>query len=475
MKRGSIFILVSLTTTLVSFLGACGGDDTVVPLNDASSDVTVKGDGGGDAAKEASNRDASFDVQVPPPGDFCGLPGSLVFTDDTSIQIPGAEGGGSADLSFLSLPNGFCAHYYATVPSARGVRVAPGGEVFVASPSTSTAGGAPTGMGAIVVVPDDDKDGFGDSVLTFQSTSVADDAGTKATLPLASVEGMLFTNGFFYYQDHTTIQRVPYTSGMRQNTATPTQMIDINVYVDSFHWPKTLDVADDGTIYVTNGSFDSETCVEPHVPKGVVMAIDGTPNGKLIAQGFRNPQYMRCQHGHNNCFLNELTKDFSTGAGGREKLVQFGAGQDWGFPCCASKDLPFPGGPANVDCSNVQDDTNAFIVGSTPFGLDFETGKWSDPYKNSVYISMHGQVGSWTGARVVMITTDPATGKPFPSSDRDGSASGPMTNFATGWDDGTRSHGRPSDLTFGADGRMYIANDYTGTVFWVAPIGLKHP
>jgi glucose/arabinose dehydrogenase len=489
MRRSFVFFVISLSTALVTALVACGGDDTVVPLDGSAHDATSGGaEGGANGSVDAgSGRDASFDVTPPPPGDFCGLPGSLVFTNDTSIQIPGNAG--DPDLSWLTLPNGFCAHYYASVPSARQVRVAPGGEVFVASPSRSTAGGAPTGVGAIVVVPDDNKDGYGDPSVHFQDTSVAD-AGTGGVL--SDVEGMLFANGFFYYQDGTTIQRVPYTTGTRQNASTQTQMIDVNVYVDVFHWPKTLDMADDGTIYVTNGSTDGEWCLEPHIVQGAILAVDGTANGKVIAHGFRNPQYMRCQHGHNHCFVNELTKDFSSSVGGREKLLLFGPGQDWGFPCCASKDLPFPvpppekgepPWPSKADCSMVQSDQNAFIVGSTPFGLDFEPGLWPTGYQKNVFIAMHGAVGSWIGARVVTIPTDPTSGLPFPATNQDGGVSGPMTDFITGWDDsatqpmmlGSRAHGRPSDVTFGADGRMFVANDFDGTILWVAPIGLKHP
>jgi hypothetical protein len=51
-----------------------------------------------------------------------------------------------------------------------------------------------------------------------------------------------------------------------------------------------------------------------------------------------------------------------------------------------------------------------------------------------------------------------------------GLPTGQAIDFATGWDDGTQSHGQPADDTFGPDGRMYVANDRTGDIFWVAPI-----
>jgi glucose/arabinose dehydrogenase len=484
-KRVLFAVLTATCTAFFALLVACGGDDTIVPIHDsgldaidATKDSPV--DSGPDTYLPCGVRgdrlDASTDVVPPPATDFCGLPGSVVFTGDTVITIPSTKN--APDISWVNLPNGFCAHYYSNVDAARQIRVAPGGELFVASPSLSTAGGAPTGIGAIVVIPDDDKDGFGDvtastgtgAPFVFQNESVITDGG------LAAVQGMLFANGSFYYQDGTTIQRVPYTTGQRKIADAPTQMIDVKVYQSGSHWPKTLDIADDGTIYVTNGSDQAETCVTPHVFKGGILAIDGTPQGKQIAQGFRNPQYMKCQRGHDHCFVNELTRDFSTSIGGREKLVLFGAGQDWGFPCCATKNVPFPDIMPTPDCSGVQADTNAFIVGSTPFGLDFEPGTWPDPYKNAVFIAMHGQVGNWIGTRVVSIKVDTATGTPFPSSNATGTTQGPMTDFVTGFNDcGRREHGRATDLTFAPDGRMFIASDEDGMIFWVAPIGVKHP
>lgn len=448
---------------------ACGSVSHDTADADASADGAADGfsdpDGGADAF-DAFVRDASFDVNLPPTDEYCGLPGAIVFEQDTHVIVPGGPSASGTDLSFLTLPNGYCAHYFATVPSARAIRFAPGGELFVASPSRSTAGGAPTGIGAILALADDDKDGLADP---------PPDGGTlqfQGGLP--STQGMLFTPGFFYYQNDTKVMKVPYTPGTRHNSMFATQVIDVNQYMSPFHWPKTLDMADDGRIYVTNGGDQTEACVAPHPFRGGVLEIDGTPNGKEVAQGFRNSMYMRCQKGHNLCFVNELTRDFSASQGGREKIVHFKDGDDFGFPCCATKDTPFPDIMPVPDCSMVQPDTETFRVGDTPFGLDFEPNAWKDGWNQNVFIAEHGAVSTWIGARIIAIKTDTATGKPLPGTTTgSGNPQGSMRTFASGWDDDTRSHGRPADLAFSADGRLYIANDWNGQIFWVAPLGLK--
>jgi hypothetical protein len=65
------------------------------------------------------------------PGAPCDLPGSWVHDSSGTHVVPG--GSDQTDLSWLTLPQGFCAHHYAVVPNARQLRFAPGGDLFVAS------------------------------------------------------------------------------------------------------------------------------------------------------------------------------------------------------------------------------------------------------------------------------------------------------------------------------------------------------
>jgi glucose/arabinose dehydrogenase len=188
-----------------------------------------------------------------------------------------------------------------------------------------------------------------------------------------------------------------------------------------------------------------------------------------VAKGFRNPIAIRCQRGHNRCFALELAKDYTYGQGGREKLVPIRQGDDWGFPCCATKSFPYQGSPPGTNCSSVAAEGNSWFIGDTPFGVDFEPGFWPAPWTRQVFVATHGAAGSWVGARIVAIPTD-ATGMPMPSTNKDNQGVGTgMVDFATGWDDHTTSHGRPAAVTFSPDGRLFVANDSNGVIFWIAP------
>lgn len=398
---------------------------------------------------------------------FCDLPGSLQFTEGGQVLVPGGAAD-APDLSWLTLPTGFCAHFYGRVGNARQLRVAPGGELFVASPITITTGGrSEDGLSAVVVLPDDDRDGAADQTITFMD-------GMKST------QGMLFANGFFYFQqDRTKIARVPYAAGDRAPSGSSELVVEIgratNRNEDTLHWPKMLDIADDGTIYVTNGGSQFDPCEPGHPFRGGILKIDGTPGAAYVAKGFRNPIAVRCAPGFNRCFAIELARDYTANVGGREKLVPVREGDDWGHSCCATANQRYPDITPAPDCSSVSQEGGAFVIGHTPFDLDFAPTTWPPPWNNRAYVPMHGAYGTWEGARVVSIGMDPVTGDVLMGSELPAQDPGSLLEFAGGWDDGPAyegPHGRPANVTFAPDGRLFLGNDNTGDIIWIAPLGM---
>jgi glucose/arabinose dehydrogenase len=447
--------------------------DASPPQGDARSHVDARAHTDATVAKPDAH--AVIDADLPdvnrgeapgPMTDFCKLPGSVVWNGGLPSVVAG--GGTLPDLTWMRLPDGYCSHYYAAVPETRQLRFSPSGDLFVASPSATCAGGASGGMGAVVVLPDDNHDGVADGTTTF-----------LASLP--STEGLLFTGGYLYYQDGPLVRRMPYTTGERVATGTGEQVVDVSVYSSNLHWPKALDADDNGNVFVTNGGDNGEACEGAGAPDGEVgtsrpfhggiLQIDGTPNGKLVARGLRNPIAIRCAKGTGTCFGLELALDFAAQEGSREKLFPIHQGDDWGFPCCATANEAYSAYTNPVpDCSGVAAEDTSFLIDHTPFGLDFEEGSWTGDWKFRAFVALHGIVGSWVGARVVGIATDARTGWPVMTAETDAGSSPTMTDFATGWDDGQRAHGRPAAITFAPDGRMFIGNDIDGSIVWIAPV-----
>lgn len=451
--------------------------------NGFGHDASVKHDGGtsGDAPSGSDapgSVDAGIDVSeagdVPdaplPTGPFCTYPGSVQFTDAGTTIVPGGASNTEEELKFLHLPPGYCAHFYANVGNPRQIRFAPNGDLFVASPTRSTTAGGPNGENAIVILPDR-HNGYADIPVKYATN-------------LPATQGLLFANNSLYFQNAEAIVKVPYANGDHApsgSAITVATLLAPDFYDDGLHWPKPLDIADDGTIYLGNGGTQGEACVDPHPTHGGIFKLAGSTGdaGALpVAKGFRNAIAVRCQRGHNQCFALELSEDYTATFGGREKFGLIQDGADWGFPCCATQNLLYANLPApkpangNADCAGVYAEPVGFLIGDTPFGLAFEPGKWPAPWTGDAFIVLHGEAGGWNGARLVTIAVDSSTGLPVASSDTGGSNTGGMSDFGTGWDDNTMSHGRPGSVEFAADGRLFLANDLNGDIIWIAPEGL---
>jgi glucose/arabinose dehydrogenase len=211
---------------------------------------------------------------------------------------------------------------------------------------------------------------------------------------------------------------------------------------------------------------------------GGIYKLNPDGSTSLVATGFRNPIALRCQTNRNVCLAVELALDYSWSQAGREKIMPVRQGDNWGYPCCATQNTPYSGVTcrdtgATPDCSGVAPEDVSFLIGHTPFGIDYEGGQWPAPWAGRAFVTLHGDAARWTGARIVGIALDPTTGLPLPSSDLgDGGSSGSMVDFATGWDDGRKDHGRPAPITFAPDGRMFVGDDQQGAVIWIAPVGL---
>lgn len=402
-----------------------------------------------------------------PPHNWCALPGSVVFASDGSKrEVPGGEA--SPSVAWVTAPPGFCVHYFGTVPNARQVRIAPGGEAFIASPTGATTGGGPNGRAAILVLADDDQDGVADlpySVFLDQ---------------LPQTQGLLFANDSFYYQDGTSFRRLNYHPGLRRAPGPGEPIVTVSPpsYISLLHWPRSIDLADDGTLYFTNGSDQGEICYQERPFVGGVLKVDGNPGGTPVVKGLRNPISIRCQRGKGRCYGVEMALDYSEAAGGREKLFRIHDGDDQGYPCCATADRAYggvlalsqSGQPSRTpECSQVAEETVAFHIGRSPMGLDFEPERWPEPWRGNVLMGLHGEFGTWVGAKVVALARDPVTGAPRPASELAGGDPAALRDFASGWDDGQHAHGRPDDVSFSADGRLFVTNDVTGEILWFAP------
>jgi glucose/arabinose dehydrogenase len=113
-------------------------------------------------------------------------------------------------------------------------------------------------------------------------------------------------------------------------------------------------------------------------------------------------------------------------------------------------------------CGQVAHEDSSFTLGDTPFGFDWERQTWPEPFRDGVFVALHGSYYTtppWAGAGIVYAKTDPTTHKPVEG----------WHPFLGGFGPGGSALERPADVAFADDGRLFFADDQGGAVYWIAP------
>lgn len=461
MRRPSLLLFVLAVPAAVSLatFAACSKDEGPATTPAVPDAATIR-----DASHEASpHPDAS--------GPTCTMVDLAPGKGTKFCDLPGPE------AAELLVPPEFCVREFTTTPvmEARVLRFAPNGDLFVAAPSMVTAGGAGDGPGAIFVLPDDDGDGRADSVVTYAGPSPRNDStcGTLEADPknLACVHGLLFSGGYLYFTRSDEVRRFPHAAGQRVAPSATSELVATlgGAPIADARWTHTLEQPKSGGIYVSRGRMDTSACTPEEMKRGAVFALHVEANQPLpltpevVADGFRNPMYLRCSPAScGDCYASELTGDNWDGVGGREKVALLERkGESWGYPCCVARDVPAPGWSAQ-SCGSVGRELVAIPLHDTPFGLDFDRGGFPEPYRHGMFTALHGVITSFGGTGVVWLKTDPNSLRPI----------GEPKLFVAGFG---KPNGRATDVVFAPDGRMFIADDTTGKIYWVAPRTLAAP
>lgn len=365
----------------------------------------------------------------------------------------------AADVYRAGYPYGFCVRRFGAAAAARVMAFAPNGDLFVSSPATRTPGGAPPGAGQVLVLPDDDRDGSADAPAAFLSG-------------VPDVHGLLFDGAWLYYTTGAAVFRTPYAPGQRRAQGPGERVAELAGLAGAQRWTHTLARAADGTIYVSVGQYGAYTCSAAREARdgAVYRLVPGELRPVPVSAGHRNPLYLRCDPRGVTCYAAELSDDTwdpRSGTLGREKLIVIRDEEDYGYPCCAGNSASAPPGRGvGFDCGRVARELRAWPLHDTPFGMDFERGRWPDPYRGGFFVALHGEFVTWRNTKVVWSPVDPASGAP----------TGEWRDFLTGWGTSAQGiQGRVTDVVFRDDGRLFVADDQGGAIYWMAPETLTVP
>ena len=382
--------------------------------------------------------------------------------------VPGGPAG-TPDLGFLSLPVGFCAHFFANVGNTRQLRFAPGGELFVASPTTVhhrrwRRAGRPPSSSSPTTTPTASPT----PPITFLDQPAADARACSSptaisTTRTARASCACRTRAGRAHADRRRARRV----------ANINHYISIAALAEAARRRRRRH----HLRRQRRRRGRAVTAAAP-VPRRHPRARRHAGRGRW-RKGFRNP-IARALPARPQPLLRHR-------AGARLLRRPWAGARSWcrsatattgASPAARRTDRPVRRHPPGAGLLRRRRPRSAPSSSATrPFDLDFETGKWPEPWNHRVYVPLHGVFGTWEGARVVGIELDhDHRRRPARLGSARHADAAPWRDFATGWDDGTRV-ARPSRRSspFAADGRLFLGNDNTGDIIWIAPMSLAAP
>ncbi|NBX44163.1 MAG: sorbosone dehydrogenase family protein [Gammaproteobacteria bacterium] len=372
--------------------------------------------------------------------------GGVALTDRAMLwrMIRGieAEPPAATEVSrLLTVPEGFEISLWATgLPSARILTPLPTGDLLLTQP-----------RGGLVTWLQADRDGDGRS-----------DGQQVLRANLDRPNGIDYHEGWLYIAEATRVVRFRFDPE-QPALGEPEVLID-GLTADGGHWRKTVRVGPDGKLYLGQGST-CNVCLEADPRRATVMrfTLEGE-EGVLVASGTRNPYGFDWTPWDQRLYATENGRDLLGDDLPPDELNHIIEGGFYGWPHVHGKDIKDPKwaeGYAERIAAALPP-AHEFGAHVAPLGIRFlRHPERAAAHARTALVALHG---SWnrstpSGYEVVALHFD----------DR-GEIS--EQTFVAGFRQPDQLIGRPVDVAEGADGTIYITDDYAGAVYQVRASGV---
>jgi glucose/arabinose dehydrogenase len=337
----------------------------------------------------------------------------------------------------IRVPRGFSVGLFADqLPSVRFLRPLPGGGLLATTPHEGKVW---------LLAPDRDGDGRSDAVR-----------------PL--IEGLnkphgldLFENSL-YVAEGDGVGRVPIDLATGELKGKYERVVN-DLPSGGNHWTRTVRFGPDGWMYVTVGS-SCNVCIESDERRAAMLRF--RPDGnepQIFATGLRNSVGFDWQPGTDALYATDNGRDLLGDDFPPCELNLIRAGGFYGWPFANGDRVPDPdlgkGQEARIRSSIPP--AHGFGAHTAPLGMVFlRNPKLPTEWRGAALVAQHG---SWnrtrkSGYKVVSLHW---------------SADGTIAerDFLVGFEENENVIGRPVDVVEGADGTIYVSDDYASAVYWV--------
>jgi len=342
----------------------------------------------------------------------------------------------------LTLPTGFTISAFATnLGAARFMAVrSTDGTLFVAD-----------ARGRILALPDANRAGKADRTITFASN-------------LRQPTSIAFYQDWLYIGETDRVSRFRASDNAMQAQGAKETVVQLPAVGQ--HWTRTVGFGPDGKLYVAVGS-DCNVCEEQDQRRAAINVYDPDgANGRVFASGLRNAVGFAWQPGTTIMWATVNGRDNIGDDVPPDELRIVRDGSFNGWPYCNNGTTPNPEYKDASRCGGAVPAEVALQAHSAALGLTFgDQLNAPQPYKDSMYIAYHG---SWnrstqTGYKVMRVPiTNGQAGQP--------------EDFVTGWLPGSpdvpgSAWGRPTGVTVGSDGALYVSDDTASQIYRIAAAG----
>ena len=334
----------------------------------------------------------------------------------------------------IRVPEGFSIGLYAAVPRARFLRPTPAGDLLVSVPREGRVA---------LLERDRDGDGLPDGQRTLLEG-------------LDRPHGLDLHEGWLYVGESGAVARVRFdvTQGAVSGDL---ERVVTGLPTGGNHWTRTVRIGPDGMLYVTVGS-SCNVCFEEDPRRAAMLRF--RPDGSdetLYARGLRNAVGFDWRPGTEALYATDNGRDLLGDDFPPCELNRIVEGGDYGWPVAHGDRVPDPdlgaGHESRVEASLPP--AFPFPPHNAPLGIRFlRSAALPEDYRGAALVALHG---SWNrtakdGYKVVSLHFG-----------RDGSIS--SRDFVWGFLDDEDVIGRPVDVAEGADGSIFVSDDYAGAIY----------
>ncbi len=380
-------------------------------------------------------------------------PGQRVHVRASDLPAPNATPSASNPSQFkpvdkavpLRTVPGFKVGHFASVSHPRQIAVAPNGDVFVTSQSSSR----------ITILRDADGDGVAEETILFYEG-------------LSQPHGLAFRPGWLYVSDTRAVWRFAFEPGQGAAKGPPARVTPEGALGEgSGHWTRNLAFSRDGKrFYVSVGSRGN--IEEEPLPRASIQEFNADGTGqRTYASGLRNPVGIAVLPGTDDLYTVVNERDGMGDGLVPDFLTRVDRNGFYGWPYAYIGPNKQPGfaekRPEMVERTRAPD--VLFKSHSAPIGLAFYDGAQFPPeYWGDAFVALRG---SWNRAKPAGYTV---VRVPF----KEGRPVGHYEVFLSGfWIEGTDRavvRGRPVGVAVAKDGSLLVTDEH-GSHIWRVSYG----